>query len=738
MNKISKYIYISLFLFTSTTNGIELKNPVLVDLVEQDLNIEKHTTKNFSPDWLKGSINLSGYPLYMVQKMIWNKVLAHHVYDYIRNSANYLASHVFTPNHADNSYLENNHKVGNQTSSNNPENAHTSNNYSAESPSAARYTSDPVEVRVDFVRSTLPDSGIEVDDPKLFVEQELKALNRKIPAMEARPAFETEILKKSNFEAYMSLFSKNMSGVEYIHELFAKGELTPTHLVEQIYDWYDSTLADHMQDVLIEKRKDLALKSAAESDKRWAQCRAHPDFSKLSAGSTREYEPLIPAKETKQSGLVEACKAAGIVKLLDGIPMAVKSEVSVEGYITSYGLDPEKITDHHFSEVANDQESEVVRMLRNTGVVILGKSNQHIFGLGATGENPHYPKQSNIFSPDHVPGGSSSGSALMVALNLSPLVIGTDGGGSVSIPASVNGLPGLKPTVNKLSSKNYDDAAPGLVSIGLIGKSTKDLAIGYQASSGKFPTAAVSAALKDVKIGIDPSWFEHADVQVAEKTLQCVDRLSTRLQEYRSNNQNPLVKMQFMPEGFRKQLWATHIILFGKGEANGKGIFIDKGVPVETMMALTMGTALSDNQVGKAKENQRILQNHFNNNLFSKVDIIAMPTTLTSAPKKAHNWLPQLEETGELNLSKAYLLAFHTALANLTGGPRITVQCGFDDDNLPIGLQLMGANNSEYLLMLLGNIHEEEMAADLKNAPALQSRPALFKPTTTGGNSSFK
>ncbi|MDP0561520.1 MAG: amidase [Candidatus Endonucleobacter sp. (ex Gigantidas childressi)] len=742
MNKTIKGITLSLVLFTAVTNGIELENPVLIDLVEQDLNVENHPTKDYSPDWLKGSINLSGYPLRLAQKIIWHKVLLHNAYDYARNTANYLLTNFIAPNYIYNNYSVGNHTVGNHTQGYYAGNGHTGNAYFGEFTKAGdvysgglkkseEYKSDSFDVRIDFVRSTLPDSGIERDDPKLFVEQELEELNSKIPAMETRPAFETTTSTYSNFEAYMSLFSKNKSGVEYIHELFVKGELTPTQLVEQVYDWYDSTLADHMKDVLIEKRKDLALKSAAESDKRWKQCRTDVVFSNLSAGNISGQEPLNPAKEAKQSGQVEACKAAGIVKSLDGIPMAVKSEVAVEGYRTAYGLDPEKITDHDFPEVEDGQESEVVHMLRNAGVIILGKSNQHIFGLGATGENPHYPKQANIFSPNHVPGGSSSGSALMVALNLSPLVIGTDGGGSVSIPAAINGLPGLKPTVSKLSTKNYDDAAPGLVSIGLIGKSAKDLAIGYKESSGKLPTVSVSAALKNIKIGIDPSWFEHADKQVAGKTLQCVDRLANRLEKYRSNDENPLVKMQFMPEGFRKQLWATHIILFGKGESNGKGIFVDKGVPQETMMALTMGQALSDKQVTNAKENQRMLQNHFNNNLFSKVDILAMPTTLTSAPEKANNWLPQTEETGELNLSKAYLLAFHTAPANLTGGPRITIQCGFDDDNLPIGLQLMGANNSEFLLMLLGNIVEEEMAIDLKNAPALQSRPALFEPTAT-------
>ena len=105
-----------------------------------------------------------------------------------------------------------------------------------------------------------------------------------------------------------------------------------------------------------------------------------------------------------------------------------------------------------------------------------------------------------------------------------------------------------------------------------------------------------------------------------------------------------------------------------------------------------------------------------------------MPTTLTSAPAKVNNWLPQYVGRGELNLSKAYLLAFNTAVANLTKNPRITIPCGFDSDNLPIGLQLMGADHSEYLLMALGHLLEQEMAEELNNASAMQGHHATFEP----------
>ncbi|AMO57413.1 hypothetical protein GZ77_15475 [Endozoicomonas montiporae] len=413
----------------------------------------------------------------------------------------------------------------------------------------------------------------------------------------------------------------------------------------------------------------------------------------------------------------------------------MKSEISVTGYYTTAGLDHKKVSEQPlFVRTIEETESEVIRRLKAKGAIVLGLTNQHIFGLGATGENPHFPNVTNLFSPSHVPGGSSSGSALMVGLGLSPLTVGTDGGGSVSIPASVNGLPGLKPTYNKLSTVNYDNAAPGLVAIGLIGQRFKDIALGYQVSSGRYLTQAVDKALNDLKIGIDPDWLEHADKEVSEKTMECLDRLGTRLKKRQSRNDSIFVRMQFMPENtgeknWRKQLWATHMILFGHGEAKGKFKFVGKGIPYETEMALLMGKALSEDQVNRARQNQKLLTEHFENNIFSRVDVIVMPTTLTTAPKKVSTWFTNT--SGELNLSNAYLLAFNTSLANLTGGPRVTIPCGFDHENLPFGLQVIGSDHSEYLLLALGGELEQEMGAELKEKADINTFVKRFKPGET-------
>ncbi|WP_448217833.1 amidase [Endozoicomonas sp. 2B-B] len=633
----------TLLVMATGSDGYDLSDPTLVDIYNP-CRQKPYISWDYYPDWLSSSQNLSGFWLSFVRSWV----------------------------------------VGHGT----------------------------VDRQIEFVKSQLVMSGINPEDPVLFSEAGLTALNPGIPHKPERAPFEETASEKTSPEETGSrgsptgriseLFDR-AGGIDDIQQLFAEQKLTPSRLVENIYDWYEKQLPESMKDVLIEQNKDLAMRTARASDQRWLKC--------ISA----------------YNGVIEECKKQRIISELEGIPIAVKSEVNVAGYYATAGVNRKKIADQSlFPIVTEETESEVVRLLKHEGVIILGLTNQHLFGLGATGENPHFPGVSNRFSSFHVAGGSSSGSALMVALGLSPLTVGTDGGGSVSIPASLNGLPGLKPTSDKLSTKNYINAELDMVAIGLIGKRFKDIALGYQIASGRHPTLQVAEALKTLKIGLDPDWLEHADKEVSEKTFECLDRLGTRLKKLQNRKDNLFVKMQFTSENFRKRLWATHITLFGSWAAKGNLNFLGKGIPYETEMALLMGKALSNEQAERARQNQKVLADHFEKNIFSKVDVIAMPTTLTPAPARVNHWLTNT--AGELNLAKAYLLAFNTSLANLTGGPRVTIPCGFNHENLPFGLQLMGAIDSEYLLLAIGSLLEQEMAEELMKKAESNTFLKGFKP----------
>ncbi len=550
--------------------------------------------------------------------------------------------------------------------------------------------------REQIVRGLLPESGITPESPTLFGEQELKDLNPGIPKRNSQRIYETSIEPPGSGSAiFQRLNSAGVSRISYFHNLYATDRIQPDVLVKDFYWWLDHDTPWHVRDMIIKRNEALAINQALSSLSRWKRCRE------------------------LYSGDVQKCRHAGIIKALDGIPIVVKDEVSVPGYTTSYGLDPCRVS-MRFPVHSEESQSEVVKGMTDEGAIVLGKSNQHIFGLGAFGLNPHYPRMGNIFNSAYIPGGSSSGSAMYVAVG-GPLAIGTDGGGSVSIPAANNGVPGLKPTEGKITTRNYDDAAPGLVAIGLLGQTFSDLAEGYRVTSQKWPTNDVFEALTDLRIGIDPGWFQHASSDVAQTTLTCLQTLISNI-ESNDSIAPELMAMDFLPDSHEKALWDTHAVLFGRGEAEGKADFIDKGIPAEIELALIMGLSLNMSTIERAQENKRRLTHHVQNNIFSKVDVIAMPTVLTTAPKAERPWI-QIFDNGELNLAKTYLMTAHTGLANLTGSPRVNIQCGFDKDNLPIGLQLMGDNHSEYLLMMLGAMVEQSISKRDQEHNAWKFRP---------------
>lgn len=529
--------------------------------------------------------------------------------------------------------------------------------------------------------------AITPESPELFDPEELHSLNKTVTLTQnsASPNYETDRPDSALIEHYLRTLTPSSS-----FNPLTPDDITPDTLkkkVDEITAWLKSEQAQPVRDMLIKKNNDAI----------------EEQLNKFSERYRDENKPALPL-------------------LLDGVPVVIKDEINVAGYSTTFGLLPQNFispsTGNSPTNQAATTDSDVVSHLRESGAIILGKSNQHIFGLGATGLNPQYPQLANPFNSRYVPGGSSSGSAVAVQTGIVPLAIGTDGGGSVSIPAAISGVQALKPTLNKISTANYDSAEKNLVAIGLLGKDFATIARGYMATARKYPTEEISQQQKTLTIGIDSRWFQHASQEVAETTLSCVQTLMDSLKTRLIAEQVTLLAMTYLPENHEKQLWNTHMVLFAKGEATSQARYINTpNIPAETNMALGMGAALTEANENNANSNRRILKEHFNKNIFSRADIIVMPTTLTTAPK-----IGAYRQNGELDLSKAYLLSSHTSLANLTGSPRVSILCGFDKDNLPIGLQLMGPDNSELLLIQVAATLEQALKNEIENSEAWQQR----------------
>ncbi|KAF7237565.1 Fatty acid amide hydrolase [Varanus komodoensis] len=221
------------------------------------------------------------------------------------------------------------------------------------------------------------------------------------------------------------------------------------------------------------------------------------------------------------------------LSLLDGIPVCLKEEIKVVPYHhrsgTEYlGLEPES------------EDATVTIKLRKAGAIIIGASNMHELGIGTTGCNPNrfHGTARNPYNPHHFTGGSSSGSAAAVAAGLCPLALGTDGGGSVRIPASFCGIVGLKGTFGRISAFGCHPLSYSTVSLGPLCVSVADAAIAYAILAGPDPlypyglcqpkpslSEVITSDLKGLKLGIDWNLFKACDAEILDACQKAVEFL---------------------------------------------------------------------------------------------------------------------------------------------------------------------------------------------------------------------
>jgi len=189
-----------------------------------------------------------------------------------------------------------------------------------------------------------------------------------------------------------------------------------------------------------------------------------------------EYQPGINAflSVTAELALsdaaqVDAARGRGERLPLDGMPIAVKDNIDVAGARTTVGS-------RFFAERVADQDAEVVRRLRAAGAVVVGKSALHEFVYGVTCNNPFYGPTRNPWNPERIPGGSSGGSGAALAADLCVGALGSDTGGSVRIPAALNGVTGLRPTFGGISNRGVFPISWSFDTVGPMARSAEDVA----------------------------------------------------------------------------------------------------------------------------------------------------------------------------------------------------------------------------------------------------------------------
>jgi aspartyl-tRNA(Asn)/glutamyl-tRNA(Gln) amidotransferase subunit A len=358
--------------------------------------------------------------------------------------------------------------------------------------------------------------------------------------------------------------------------------------------------------------------------------------------------------------------ASGIVRPLEGMPIAVKSNIAVAGLSWNAGMALR-------ADIIAAQDAEVVQRLRDAGVIILGTLNMHEAALGATTDNPFYGKAINPHKADYTPGGSSGGSGAAVAAGLCTASLGTDTLGSVRIPAAYNGVYGIKPTHDVISSEGLVPLSHWLDSIGPLARSIDDLAdllsvLGDDAAGKGEPVLGRLVLLSDFD-GLDCE----ADVIAAYERAKA---LLADLPEKSLTPSDTAADIRFAGFVVAARELSGHL-----GDAPTAS---PEKLSEELRFMLSYADKRSAEDVARAED---ILQRTRAEILrvIGSDGLLLMPTAPQAA--FAHSSRPPVSQS-----------AF-TGLANIAGLPAISLPAGVNADGLPVAVQLVGPAGSEASLI---------------------------------------
>lgn len=414
-------------------------------------------------------------------------------------------------------------------------------------------------------------------------------------------------------------------------------------------------------------------------------------------------------------------KAAGQpVPALLGLPLAVKDVLALKDVRCTCGS---KIIE----DFVPPYTATAVQRLLDAGVVVLGKTNTDEFAMGSSTENSAYGPTHNPWDPARVPGGSSGGSAAAVAARMLPAAFGSDTGGSVRQPASYCGVTGIKPTYGRVSRFGLVAYGSSLDSVGLFARSAEDVALVFQHMAGYDPRDATSLdapvpaytplpdepSLQGLRIGVPREYFiagmqpeveqaVRAAIAQMESLGASVQPVSLPHTEYAlpvyyliapAEASANLARYDGVRYGLRApadELWP----LFRESRGAGFGPEVKRRIMLGTY-ALSAG--YYDAYYGQAQKVRTLIKRDFEQ-AFEQVDVIATPVAPTTAFR--------IGEHSDDPLAM-YLEDVFTLPINLAGVPGLAFPVGFDHQNLPIGMQLMGPHFHEEILFRVAHVYQQ-------------------------------
>ena len=405
---------------------------------------------------------------------------------------------------------------------------------------------------------------------------------------------------------------------------------------------------------------------------------------------------------------------------LAGIPIGIKDNISTKGLRTTCSS---KMLENYVPPF----NATVMEKINSAKMVVTGKMNMDEFAMGSSTETSYIHLTHNPHNLECVPGGSSGGSASAIASGEAILTLGSDTGGSIRQPAALCGAVGMKPTYGSVSRYGLVAFASSLDQIGPMGKSVKDVAMlqslicGYDKMDATSKNIAypdyytnLKNNVKGLRIGVPKEYFgEGIDSEVKESVYSAIElmkqngaeikEISLPSTEYAINTyyiiasaeaSSNLARFDGVKYGYRAKDYNGLTDMYEKTRSEGFGDEVKRRIMLGTFV---LSSGFYDAYYKKAKIVQRKISEEFSN-AFKECDIIATPTVPSSAFKIGENIGDPI---------KMYYNDVCTVTVNIAGLPAISVPCGFDSKNMPMGLQFIADKFCEQTLLDTAYAYEQ-------------------------------
>jgi len=426
------------------------------------------------------------------------------------------------------------------------------------------------------------------------------------------------------------------------------------------------------------------------------------------ARANESFHAILSLSESRALERADMVDRGEITGRLAGVPFIAKDNFLTLGGTTTAAS---KILEHFEAPL----QATAIERLEAEGAICIGKANLDAFAHGGSTENSAFGPTKNAYDTSRVAGGSSGGSAVVVALDIVPFALGSDTGGSIRQPASFNGVVGVKPTYGTVSRYGVIAMASSTDTIGVLSATVEDAELVMDVLSGQDPKDMTTlphfftptALEKPLRIGVVKEFMsDDVDPEVLARTREYIEAMKARGHHIEEVS-IPMVKYALamyyivVPAEVSSNLGRYDGIRYGtRAQADSLsevyGLSRDQGFEAENKRRIMIGSyvlssGFFDAYYLKAQRARTLLINEFNT-IFSSFDVVVGPVTPTPAFRLGENTADPV---------KMYLSDIMTVPASLAGLPALSVPAGTTKSGLPIGVQLIGPRRSDATLLAL-------------------------------------